>query len=40
MDRKIVFMNSGTVRVKPMVGGGGNEPYFFLGAKMLIFCTL
>jgi hypothetical protein len=37
MDRKIVFIPSGSLVIKPIVMGGGNESYFFLGAKMLVF---
>lgn len=37
MDRKIVFMPSGRGQVIPIVIGGGNESYFFLGAKTLVF---
>ena len=38
MDRKIVFIHSGTVRIRlPTMVGGGNEPYFFLGPKMIVF---
>ena len=37
MDRKIVFMHFGRVQVTPIVRGGGNESYFFLHPKMLVF---